>query len=145
MGFLRIFRGSYWSRNQTMFKCKIQSSVPETYWIYISTRWRYVKLKLGSSVQLLSHVWLFATPLTAANLASLPITNSRNLLKLMSIESVMPSIHVILWHPLLLLPSIFSSIRVLSSQSVLLIWWPKYQSFRFSISLSNEYSGLTLG
>ena len=86
---------------------------------------------------------LFATPWTAACQASLSITNSRNLLKLMSIESVMPSNHLILYCPLLLLPSIFPSIRVFSDESVLHIRWPKNWSFSFSISPSNEYSGLT--
>ena len=79
-----------------------------------------------SSVQSLSHVWLFETPWTAARQASLSITNSRSLLKLMSIESVMPSNHLILCRPLLLLPSIFPSIRVFSNESVLLIRWPNY-------------------
>ena len=82
------------------------------------------------------------TPCTAAHQASLSITNSRNLLKLMSIESVMPSNHLILCHPLLLLHSIFPSIRVFSNESVLRIRWQKYRSFSFSISPSNEYSGL---
>ena len=95
-----------------------------------------------SSVQLLSHVQLFVTPRTAARQASLSITNSRSLLKLMSIESVMPSNHLILCHPLLLPPSIFPSIRVFSSESVLQIKWPKYWSFSFNISPSNEYSEL---
>ena len=95
-----------------------------------------------SSVQSLSHVWLFVTPWTAPRQVSLPITNSRSLLQLMSIESVMPSNHLILCHPLLLLPSIFPSIRVFSDESVLCIRWPKYWSFSFSISPSNEYSGL---
>ena len=95
-----------------------------------------------SSVQSLSRVRLFATPWTAACQASLSITNSRSLLKLMSIESVMPPNHFILCRPLLLLPSIFSSIRVFSNESVLHIRWPKYWSFSFSISPSNEYSGL---
>ena len=95
-----------------------------------------------SSVQSLSHVWLFATPWTAAHQASLFITNSKSLLKLMSIESVMPSNHLILCHSLLILPSIFPSIRVFSNESVLCIRWPKYWSFSFSISPSNEYSGL---
>ena len=93
-----------------------------------------------SSVHSLSHVWLFATPGTAARQASLSITNSWSLLKLMSIELVMPSNHFILCHPLLLLPSIFSSIRIFSNESVLHIRWPKYRSF--STSPSNEYSGL---
>ena len=96
-----------------------------------------------SSIQLLSHVSLFATPWTAAHQASLSIINSRSLLKLMSIESVMPSNHLILCHPLLLMPSIFPSIRVFSNESVLHIKWPKYWSFSFSISPSNDYSGLT--
>ena len=91
---------------------------------------------------MLGHVPLFATPWTAARQASLSITNSRSLLKLMSIESVMPSNHLILCHSLLLPPSIFPSIRVFSNESVLPIRWPKYCSFRFSISPSNEYSGL---
>ena len=94
-----------------------------------------------SSVQSLSCVWLFATPWTAACQASLSITNSHSLLKLMSIESVMPSNHLILCR-LLLLPSIPHSIRVFSSESALHIRWPKHWSFSFSISLSNEYSGL---
>ena len=91
-------------------------------------------------VQLLSHVWLFATPWTAARQAFLSI--SQSLLKLMSIELVMPSNHLILCRPLLLLPSTFPSIRFFSNESVLSIKWPKYWSFSFSISLSNEYSGL---
>ena len=96
-----------------------------------------------SSVQLLSSVRLFATPWIAARLASLSITNFRSLPKLMSkLESVMPSNHLILCHPLLLLPSIFSSIRVFSNESVLRIRWPKYWSFSFNISPSNEHSGL---
>ena len=93
-------------------------------------------------VQLLSHVLLFVTSRTAACQASLPFTISQNLLKLMSIESVMPSNHLILCHPLLLLPSIFPSIRVFSKESVLPIRWPKYWSFNFSISPSSEYSEL---
>ena len=95
-----------------------------------------------SSVQSLSRVQLFATPQTAAHQASLSITNSQNLLKLMSIELVMPSSHLILCHPLLLLPSIFPSNRVFSNESALHIRWPKSWSFIFSISPSNEYSGL---
>ena len=95
-----------------------------------------------SSAQSLSRVRLFATPWTAARQASLYITNSWSSLKLMSIELVMPSNHLILCRPLLLLPSIFPSIKVFSSKSVLCIRWPKYWSFSFSISPSNEYSGL---
>ena len=100
------------------------------------------KICLESSVQSLTRVQLFATPWTAALLASLSITNSWSLLKLMSIASVMPSNHLILCRPLLLPPSIFPSIRVFSNESVLHIRWPKYWSFSFSISPSNEYSGL---
>ena len=95
-----------------------------------------------SSVQSLSCVQLFATPWTTACQASLFITNSQSLPKLMSIESVMPSNHLILCRPLLLLPSIFPSIRVFSKESALRIRWPQYWSFSFSISPSNEYSGL---
>ena len=95
-----------------------------------------------ASVQLLSRVRLFATPWTAAYQASLSITNSWSLPKLMSTESVMPSNHLILCRPLLLLPSIFPSISIFSNESVLCIRWPKYWSFSFSISPSNEYSGL---
>ena len=101
-----------------------------------------VYISLISSVQLLSHVQLFVIPWTAACQASLSITNSWSLLKLMFIESVMPSNHLILCCPLLLMPSIFPSIRVFSNESVLCIKWPKYWSFSFSISPSNEYSGL---
>ena len=93
------------------------------------------------SVQSLSHVQLFATSWTAACQASLSINNSQSLLKLMSIESVIPSNHLVLCHPLLL-PSIFPSIRVFSKESVLCIRWPKYWSLSFSLSPSNEYSGL---
>ena len=95
-----------------------------------------------SSVQSFNRVWLFVTPWTAVRQASVFITNSWSLLKLMSIESVKPSNHLILCHPLLLLPPIPPSIRVFSNESVLLIRWPKYWSFSFSISPSNEYSGL---
>ena len=95
-----------------------------------------------SSVQSLSCVWLFVTPWPATRQASLSITNSQNLLKFMSIESVMPFNHLILFRPLLLLPSIFLRFRVFSNESVLHIRWPKYWSFSFGISPSNEYSGL---
>ena len=98
--------------------------------------------KNNKSVHLLSHVKLFAISLTAAHQASLSITNSWSLLKLMSIELVMPSNHLILCHPLLLLPSIFPSIRVFSNELVLLIRWSEYWSFSFSINPFNEYSGL---
>ena len=94
------------------------------------------------SVQLLSCVRLFATPWATVCQASLSITNSQSLLKLMSIESVMPSNHLILFHPFLLPPSIFPSFRVFSKESVLRTMWPNYWNFSFSISPSNEYSGL---
>ena len=95
-----------------------------------------------SSVQSLSRVWLFATPWTATCQPSLSITNSQSLFKCMSIESVMPSNHLIFCHPLLLLPSVFLSIRVFFNKSAFHIRWPKYWSCSFSISPSNEYSGL---
>jgi len=98
--------------------------------------------RLFSSVQLLSRVWLFATPWTASRQASLSITNSWSLFKLMSIKLVMPSNHLILCHLLLLPPSIFPSIRVFSKESVLCITWPRYWSFSFNISPSNEHPGL---
>ena len=91
---------------------------------------------------MLSCVQLFATPWTTAHQASLSITNSWSLLKLMSIESVMPSNHLSLCHPCLHPPSVFSSIRIFSNESALHIRWPKYWSYSFSISPSNEYSGL---
>ena len=96
-----------------------------------------------SSVQSLSRVQLFATPWTAARQASLSITSSWSLLKLMSIESAMPPNHLILCHPRLLLPSIFPSIRVFSDESILPIRWPQYWSFSFSFSPSSEHPGLT--
>ena len=98
-----------------------------------------VQIRLDQS---LSHVQLFATPWTAAHQASLSISKSQSLLKLISIESVMPFNHLILCHPLLLPPSIFPSIRVFSNESVFHIRWPKYWSVSFSISPYNEYSGL---
>ena len=95
-----------------------------------------------SSVQSLSRVQFFATPWTAARQAFLSVTNSRSLTKLISIELVMPSNHLILCHPLLLLPSMFPSIRVFSNESTLRIRWPKYWSLSFNISPSNEHPGL---
>ena len=95
-----------------------------------------------SSVQSLSHVWFFVTPWIAARQASLSITNSESPPKPMSIELVMPSGHLIFCHPLLLLPSIFPSIRVFSNESALCIRWPKYWSFSFNITPSNEHPGL---
>ena len=108
----------------------------------MTKRWKYHGSIQFSSVQLLSHVRLSVTPWTAAHQASLPITNSRRLLKLISIDSVMPSNHLIIYHPLLLLPSVFPSIRVFLSESVLHIRWSKYWSLSFNISPSNEHSGL---
>ena len=105
------------------------------------TRWRWWFFQIAV-VLLLSHVWLFVTLWTAARQASLSFINSWSLLKLMSIELLMPSNHLILCHPLLLLPSIFPSIRVFPKESVLCIMWPKYWNFSFSISPSNEYLGL---
>ena len=93
-------------------------------------------------VQSLRHVWLFANPWTTACQASLSFTISQSLFSLMSIESVMPSNHLIFCHPLLFLPSVFPSIRIFSNKSVLCIRWPKYWSLSFSISPSNEYPGL---
>ena len=104
---------------------------------------RTVQFSSESSVQSLSPIWLVATPWTAAHQASLSITSPRYLLKLMSIESVMPSNHLILCRPLLLLPSVFPSIRVFSNELTLHIRWPNYWSFSFSISPFSEYSGLT--
>ena len=110
--------------------------------IAYSKNWKNFRILQFSSVQLLSRVQLFATPWTAACQASLSITNSWSPPKPMSINSVMPSYHLILCHPLLLLPSSFPSIRVLSSESALHIRWPNYGSFSFNISPSNEHPGL---
>ena len=99
-------------------------------------------ISVSWQVQSLSRVWLFVTPWTTARQASLSITNSRNLPKLMSIESMMPSNHLILCYPLLLLPSIFPNIRVFSNESALRIRWPKYWDYSFNISPSNEHPGL---
>ena len=125
------------SSNNENLKCYLTSLVTEfivfLYFLYFS------------SVQLLSHVQLFVTPWTAACQASLSIINSQSLPKLMFIESVMPSNHLILCCPLLLLPSIFPSIRVFSNESALCIRWPKYWSFSFNISLSNTQDWSPLG
>ena len=110
--------------------------------ILSSTGWSQCSDFQFSSVQSLNGAWLFATPWTEAHQASLSITNSQSLLKLMSIELVMPSNHLILCHPLLLSPSIFPSIWVFSNESVLHIRWPKYGSFSFNISPSNEYPAM---
>ena len=122
--FLKSFLLQY-----SCFKMLLVSAVQQSKWAI-------------SSVQALSHVWLFATPWTTARQASLSITNSWRLLRLMSTKLVMPYNYLILCHPLLLPPSIFPSIRVFSNKSVLPIRWPKYRSFSFNISPSNEYSGL---
>ena len=114
-------------------------------WSYLQNRNRFTDTETNlwfSSVQSLSLVQLFLTPWTAALQASLSISNSRSLLKFVSIKSVIPSNHFILCHPLLLLPSILPIIRVFSSESILLNRWPKYWSFNFNISPFNEYSGL---
>ena len=111
-------------------------------WRLVLTDKLISEFKAISSVHSLSRVWHFATAWTVAQQASLSINNSWSLLKLMSIESVMPSNHLILCCPLLLLPSIFPSIRVFPNESVIHISWPKYWSFSFSISSSKEYSGL---
>ena len=122
-------RRSSWPKDWT----QISHNAGRLFTIWATTR-------TFSSVQLLIHVQLFATPWTTARQASLSITNSRSLFKLMSIESVLPSSHLILCRPLL--PSVFPSISVFSNESVLHIRWPKYWSFSCSISPSNEYLGL---
>ena len=113
-----------------------------TQYIYEHFRVQLRSSSTLSSVQLLSRVWLFAIPWTTGRQASLSITNSRSPPKPTSIESVMPFNHLILCHPLLLLPSIFPSIRVFSNESGLCIRWPKYWSFSFNISHSSEHPGL---
>ena len=115
-----------------------EEHVPEDFNVHVDAQ----VIRLFSSIQLLSCVQLFVTAWSTACQASLSITNSRSWLKLMSVESVMPSNHLILWCPLLLPPSVFLSIRVFSRKSALRIRWPKYWSFSFNISPSNEYSGL---
>ena len=137
-------RGSSQSRYRTCISCTAGGFY--TIWatreaLECWTHGGYSALQFSSD-QSLSHVQLFVTPWTAACQAFLSITNSWSLLKLMAIASVMPSNHLILCCPLLLPPSIFSSIRVFSNESVLHIRWPKYWSCSFSISPSNEYSGL---
>ena len=119
-----------------------QRTSPKKIFRWLINTWKYAQHhSLFSSVQLLSRVWLFATPWIAARQASLSITNSRSLLKPMSIKSVMPSSHLILCLPLLLLPPIPSSIRVFSNESTFRMRWLKYWSFSFSISPSNEHRG----
>ena len=127
-------RESFWHKHQ-----KGAERVPP----HECQQWSYILFNyLFSSVQSLSRVWFFATPWSAARQASLSITNFQSLPKLMSIESVMPSYHLILCLLLLLLPSIFPNIRVFSKESSLRIRWPKYWSFSFNISPSNEHPGL---
>ena len=126
----------------TLLHCCLECELVQPLWRMV---WSFLnKLNISSvqSVQSLSHVWLFATPWTAARQASLSIANSQCLLKLMSIELVVPSNHLILYCSLLLPPSILSGIRAFSNESVLHIRWPKYWSFSFNISPFKEYSGL---
>ena len=130
-----------WITNTFSFHTLIWHHFWVNYMLPILLMGRLVLVCQFSSVQSLSRVQLFVTPWTAACQASLSITNSQSLLKLMSIELVMPSNHLILCRPRLLLPSIFPSIWVFSNESVLSIRWPKYWSFMFNISPSNEYSG----
>ena len=134
-----------------VFHCLLECAQTLVHWVNDAIQWSHVlsyllfmtvMMWLFSSVQLHSHVLLFATSGTAACQASLSITNSRSLLKFISVKLVMPANHLILCHPLLLLLSIFPSIRVFLNESVLCIRWPKDWSFSFSISPSNEYSGL---
>ena len=122
--------------------CAHGLSCSMAYGIFLDPWYEFNPRDSISSVQSPRCVWLFVTPLTTVGQASLSITNSWSLLKLMSIESVMPSSHLILCHPLLLLPSIFPSSQVFSSESALRMKWPKYWSFSFSISPSNEHPGL---
>ena len=138
-----------WLLNPDHFSCSFGGSAMSQIWGVRLSRGvknrvplHIILLQLFISVQSLSRVQLFATPWTAVCQASLSITNSQSLLKLMSIESVMPSNNLFLCRPLLLLPSVFPGIRVFSNDSALRIRWPKYWSFSFSISASNEYSGL---
>ena len=121
-------------------KERLWATLAECHWKTVVEMYVYSSTRLV--VQSLSHIQLFATQGTAARQTSPSFTISQSSLKLMSIELVMPSNHPILYDPLLLLPSIFPSIRVFSNESALCIRWPQYWSFSFSISLSNEYSGL---
>ena len=143
----------FWKNTESLF-CR-QATLKDKHFTFLlllsraeKNSIKFWQLKKGrkiqfSSVQSLSHVRLFATPWTAARQTSLPFTISWSLLKLMSIKSMMPFKHLILFHPLFL-PSIFLSMRVFSSELALRIRWPKYWSFILSISPSNEYSGLIL-
>ena len=147
----RDFNGEAGSRTKDgrvqFWKCRIRSAYRKSSWKWVSngSLHRSSELEVWAAfvvVQSFSHVWLFANPWTAAHQASLSFSISWSLLKLMSIESVMPCNHLVLCRPLLLQPSIFPSIRVFSNKSALHIRWPKYWSFSFSISPSSEYSGL---
>ena len=139
-----------WFRNiKSLLLCKTKNwrdYLAKTTWsqmsLFLTSPTPNYFLCVSSSVQLLSRVWLFATPWITARQASLSITNPQSLLKLMSIKSVMPSSHLNLYRPLLLLPPITPSIRVFSNKSTLRMRWPKYWSFSFSISPSNEHPGL---
>ena len=133
-----IWEKCLWAKLSHYHKLKLSEiwSIWSHFQIVLKTLWKF------SSVQLLSCVRLFATPWTTAHQASLSISNSWSPPKLVSIESVMPSNHLILCHPLLLLPSIIPSIRVFSSESALLIRWPKYWSFSFNVRPSSEHPGL---
>ena len=139
---------SYLGRVKMSFQLKYSKMKYPTNQAIFSKLVKHVKRLLWlfqvqfSSVQSLSRVWLFATPWTAVRQASLSITNTWSLLKLMSIKLVMSYNHLIPCHPLLLLPSVFNNIRVFSKEPVLHIRWPKYWSFSFNISPFNEYSGL---
>ena len=134
----RTEKKSFYYVTALIFQVYLTTAAPITLLIRVEM----TRISPFSSVQSLSCVWLFATPWITARQASLPITNSRSSLKLMSIELVMPSSHLILGCPLLLLPPIPPNIRVFSNESTLRMRWPKYWSFSFSISTSNEYSGL---
>ena len=131
-------RGVHVSTTPGIRGCQGAHCVPQTPYADVLT----LSTSAVVAVESLSHVCLFVTPWTATCQASLSFTIFWSLLKLMSIETVMPSNHIILCHPLLFLPSIFPSIKVFSNESVLRIRWPKYWSFSFSISSSHEYSGL---
>ena len=138
----RPSEGNILAQVLSFFACKVKGSPGSPQHLRLHSRSEPARWRRRQSVQLLSRVQLFATSWLTACQASLSITNSQSLLKLTSIKSVMPSNHLILCHPLLLLPSILPSIRVFSNESVLHIRWPKVWSLSFSFSLSNEYPGL---
>ena len=140
---VKVWSLNYWTARKVPKLFFLLPSLPSFLSLSLSLAFLSFHLTFRiSSAQLLSRVQLFATSWTVARQVSLCITNSWSLLELMSIESVMPTNHLILCHPLILLPSIFPSIGVFSNESVLHIKWPMYWSFSFSTSLSNEYSGL---